>query len=125
MLYQKMGWFVVCECYRYRKERIEFLKANPIGKIIQCTCNDILDSNSKEGYSLFLGRAKASVSDLRFDKMKLTHSERILEIFASVGLLKTMKLTKGKLHLSESELIDMYVPMSKLIVQMLEQYLLL
>lgn len=34
-----------------------------------------------------------------------------------------MKLTKGKLHLSESELIDMYVPMSKLIVQMLEQYL--
>lgn len=70
------------------KERAEFLKANPVGKIIQCTCNDILDSNSKEGYSLFLGRAKASVSDLRFDKDEADTFERILEIFASVGVVK-------------------------------------
>ena len=77
------------------KERIEFLKANPIGKIIQCTCNDILDSNSKEGYSLFLGRAKASVSDLRFDKNEADTFERILEIFASVGVVKNYETNKG------------------------------
>ena len=44
-----------------------------------------LTPTQKEGYSLFLGRAKASVSDLRFDKNEADTFERILEIFASVG----------------------------------------
>lgn len=57
-----------------------------VGKIITCISNDLVDSKSKEGYSLFLGRA--DVNDVRFDKGIADDFERILEIFASAGVVK-------------------------------------
>ena len=37
-----------------------------VGMVIECKANDIIDSSSKEGYSLFLGRA--DVRNIRSDK---------------------------------------------------------
>lgn len=57
-----------------------------IGKVIVCKTNDILESESKEGYSLFLGRA--DVRDIRNDKSDCDDLPRILEIFKSAGVVK-------------------------------------
>lgn len=72
------------------KERTEFFnnREQMIGKVITCTCNDVLDSETKEGYSLFLGRA--DVKNLRFDKDTGDSLSRIVKIFESMGVVKKL-----------------------------------
>lgn len=57
-----------------------------VAQVITCKANDLLESDSKEGYSLFLGRA--DVRDVRTDKVDCDDLQRILEIFKSAGVVK-------------------------------------
>lgn len=57
-----------------------------VGRVIVCKANDILDSETKAGYSLFLGRA--DVRDVRTDKGDCDDLPRILDIFKSAGVVK-------------------------------------
>lgn len=59
-----------------------------IAQVITCKANDLLESDSKEGYSLFLGRA--DVRDVRTDKGGCDDLPRILEIFKSAGVIKNL-----------------------------------
>lgn len=59
------------------------------GMVIECQCNDILTSDSKDGYSLFLGRANPS--NIREDKNVADDLTRILEIFEAAGIVKDFK----------------------------------
>ena len=59
-----------------------------IAQVITCKANDLLESDSKEGYSLFLGRA--DVRDVRTDKGDCDDLPRILEIFKSAGVIKNL-----------------------------------
>ena len=57
-----------------------------VGMVIECKANDIIDSSTKEGYSLFLGRA--DVRNIRTDKNTGDDFNRILAIFESAGVVK-------------------------------------
>lgn len=78
-------------CTGTEQERIEFLqnKEQYIGKVISVTCNDIISSEAKDTYALFLGRTDPK--NIRFDKDVADDLNRINEIFHSIGVLKNLK----------------------------------
>lgn len=63
-------------------------KEEYVGKVITCTCNDLLTAEGKEGYSLFLGRA--DVNDVRWDKTDADDLERVVQMFKAKGVVKEL-----------------------------------